>query len=54
MNLVEVKPDTITINVDEYAEKTIPVEIVPIGKFSDDIALKIGNDCAERGNCFWS
>ena len=40
MNLVEVKPDTITINVDEYAEKTIPVEIVPIGKFSDDIALK--------------
>ena len=40
MNLVEVKPDNITINVDEYAEKTIPVEIVPIGKFSDDIALK--------------
>lgn len=40
MNLVEVKPDTITINVDEYAEKKIPVEIVPIGKFSDDIAMK--------------
>ena len=40
MNLVEVKPDNIIINVDEYAEKTIPVEIVPIGKFSDDIALK--------------
>ena len=40
MNLVEVKPDTITINVDEYAERKIPVEIVPIGKFSDDIAMK--------------
>lgn len=40
MSLVEVKPDTITINVDEYAERKIPVEIVPIGKFSDDVALK--------------
>ncbi|MDU3640610.1 MAG: CdaR family protein, partial [Veillonella sp.] len=40
MNLVEVKPDNITINVDEYAERKVPVEIVPIGKFSDDIALK--------------
>ena len=40
MNLVEVKPDNIIINVDEDAEKTIPVAIVPIGKFSDDIALK--------------
>ena len=40
MSLVDVKPDTITINVDEYAERKIPVEIVPIGKFSDDIALK--------------
>ena len=35
-----VKPDTVTINVDEYAERKIPVEIVPIGKFSDDVALK--------------
>ena len=34
MSLVEVKPDTITINVDEYAERKIPVEIVPIGKSS--------------------
>jgi len=40
MSLVEVKPDTVTINVDEYAERKIPVEIVPIGKFSDDVALK--------------
>ena len=40
MSLVEVKPDNITINVDEYAERKVPVEIVPIGKFSDDIALK--------------
>ena len=40
MSLVEIKPDTITINVDEFAARKIPVEIVPIGKFSDDIALK--------------
>lgn len=40
MSLVEVEPYTITINVDEYAERKIPVEIFPIGKFSDDVALK--------------
>ena len=40
MTLVEVKPDNITINVDEYAERKLPVEIVPLGKFSDDVALK--------------
>ena len=40
MSLVEIKPDTITINVDEFAARKIPVEIVPIGKFSDDIAFK--------------
>ena len=27
MSLVEVKPDTVTINVDEYAERKIPVEL---------------------------
>ena len=40
MSLVEIKPDSIIINVDEYAERKVSVETVPIGKFSDDIALK--------------
>lgn len=40
MTLVEVKPDTVTINVDEYASKKLPVEIVPIGQIPDNVALK--------------
>ena len=37
---MEVKPDTITLTVDEYAEKKLPVEIVPLGQISDNVALK--------------
>ena len=40
MSLMEVKPDTITLTVDEYAEKKLPVEIVPLGQISDNVALK--------------
>lgn len=40
MNIVEIKPDTVTINVDEYASKKLPVEIVPIGQIPDNVALK--------------
>lgn len=40
MNVVEIRPENVTLTVDEYAEKTLPVEIVTIGKFPDTIALK--------------
>lgn len=40
MSLMEVKPDTITLTVDEYAEKKLPVEIIPLGQISDNVALK--------------
>ena len=40
MNIVEIKPDTVTINVDEFASKKLPVEIVPIGQIPDNVALK--------------
>ena len=40
MSLMEVKPDTITLTVDEYAEKKLPVEIIPLGQISDNGALK--------------
>lgn len=40
MSIVEIKPDTVTINVDEYASKKLPVEIVPIGQIPDNVALK--------------
>ena len=40
MNIVEIKPDTVTINVDEYASKKLPVEIVPIGQIPDNVAMK--------------
>lgn len=40
MTVTNIKPENITMQVDEYAEKTVPVEIIPVGKLSDDIALK--------------
>ena len=40
MSIVEIKPDTVTINVDEFASKKLPVEIVPIGQIPDNVALK--------------
>lgn len=39
MSLVEIRPDTITLSVDEYAEKKLPVTIVPLGQMSDDVAI---------------
>ena len=40
MSIVEIKPDTVTINVDEFASKKLPVEIVPIGQIPDNVTLK--------------
>lgn len=40
MTVTNLRPENITLQVDEYAEKTLPVEIVPVGKWPDDIALK--------------
>lgn len=38
--VVDMKPDNITVVVDEYAEKELPVEINPSGRFANDVALK--------------
>ena len=40
VTVVDLKPDNITVVVDEYAERQLPVEISPTGWFSSDVALK--------------
>ena len=40
VTVVDIKPDNITVVVDEYAERELPVEISPTGWFSSDVALK--------------
>ena len=40
VTVVDMKPDDITVVVDEYFEKDMPVEINPKGKLPSDVALK--------------
>ncbi len=43
MTIIDMKPESVTITVDEYAEKVMSVEIVPVGKLSDDVAINSVN-----------
>ncbi len=38
--VVDMSPDNVTINVDEYTVKEMPVEVQQIGKVPDDIAVR--------------
>ncbi len=40
MNVVALTPDSISISVDEYAEKRMNVEIFPMGRLSDTVAIQ--------------
>lgn len=39
-SIVSIDPDSITVNVDEYAEKQVKVEIQPVGKLSNTVAVR--------------
>ena len=43
MTIIDMKPESVTITVDEYTEKVMSVEIVPVGKLSDDVAINSVN-----------
>ncbi len=38
--VADMSPETVTVTIDEYAERTVPVEIIQIGKLPDDMAVQ--------------
>lgn len=38
--VVDMKPETIAVDIDEYAERQMPVEVIQLGKMKDNMAVK--------------